>query len=111
VGRRFRNIRQQDLDRRPDSFHSYLAVREFPHRLERGERRDPGKTVPDFDRAIASDQLGQLLGRSEILGVVNLGGTRFVERSEGRDITVCVNREGVHSDTLHGSVLTKSQVN
>src|ERR1700730_11885261 len=41
---------------------------------------------------------------------MNLGGARFVERSESRDVVVCVNREGVHSDTIHGSVRTKSQV-
>ena len=57
------------------------------------------------------DQLGQFLRRTEILGVVNLGGSRFVERCEGRDVVVRVNREGVHCDTIHRSLPTKSQVN
>jgi hypothetical protein len=60
----------------------------FLHRLERSERRDTGEAVPDFNRAVArpgGDQLDQFLGTAEILGVVNLGGARFVERRELSD--------------------------
>jgi hypothetical protein len=74
----------------------------------------PAKLFQDFDRAVAgpgSGELGQFLGRAEVFGVVNLRGSRFFQRSEGRDVISCVNREGVHSDTIHRSVRTKGQVN
>ena len=112
VGRLFPNVRQQSLDRHPDSLDRHLPVREFLHWLEDRERRDSGETAPDFNWAVSgpgSHQLGQLLGRAEVFGIMNLCGSRFVERSEGRDIIACVNREGVHSDTIHHSTPTKSQ--
>ena len=54
--------------------------------------------------------LAEFLGRAGIFDVVNLCGSRFFRRSEGRDVIVCVNREGVHNDTIHHSFRTKSQV-
>jgi hypothetical protein len=40
--------------------HRPLAVGESLHRLEAGERRDPGEAVLDFDRAVASQEAASL---------------------------------------------------
>jgi hypothetical protein len=41
---------------------------------------------------------------------VNLRGSRCFQGSKGRDVVVGVNREGVHSDTIHGFHQKPSQL-